>query len=139
LKLRLGTQVETVDKQTQATEKYNGSEIGGDQRRDRYRQSEAAIPGRKILNDTGQQHVQEPATNLVTASGAFAGRQLNLRNVLAAMGAASKVREHGFPTEHARACGKRLILQGNGHVRTETSIFSLGLGSGSVKAAAYRE
>src|SRR5260370_4019146 len=134
-----GRKVEAVDKQTKATDKYSRREIGGDKRRNRYRKSEVAIPGGKILNDTRQQHVQQPAANFVAASGAFAGRQLNLRNVLAALGAASKMREHGFPAEHAGARGKRLILLGNGHVSTETSILTLGLGSGSVKAAGYRE
>jgi len=52
------------------------------------------------------------------------------------MRAASQVREHGFPAEHAGACRQRLILQGNGHVGGKTSVFRLGLGSVSVKTAA---
>src|SRR5260370_16820313 len=100
LKLGPGQQVEAVDKQTQAAEKYNRSEIGGDQRRNRYRQREAAIPGGKILNDTRQQHVQQPTANFVAASGAFAGRQLNLRNVPPAMRATNKMPQHAFPPEH---------------------------------------
>ncbi len=52
------------------------------------------------------------------------------------MGAASEVREHGFPAEHAGARCQPLILQGYSHVGGRTSVFRLGLGSVSVKATA---
>jgi len=52
------------------------------------------------------------------------------------MRAARQVREHGFPAEHAGARCQRLILQGNGHIARNTSLFRLMVGSASVKAAA---
>src|SRR5260221_12702878 len=103
------------------TDKYDRSEIGGNHRRNRYRYGEGTIPRGKILNDARQQHIQQPPANLLAASQALAGRQMNLRDILTAMGAASQVREHRFPTEHARARRNGLALKRDRHQGRETS------------------
>jgi hypothetical protein len=59
-----------MDQQTQATQKYNWGEIGSNGGVNLNWQSEAAIPCCEILDDTGQKHVEQPATNLQATTGA---------------------------------------------------------------------
>src|SRR5712692_11579436 len=120
--LGLGAQVESVNQQTEAAQEDDRRQIGGDNGRNGNGRSQATIAAGEVLNDSCQQHVQQPSTNLFAASNAGARRRYaNLRDILPAVGAARQMREHGLPTEHARARGHRLALQRDRHWGRETS------------------
>src|SRR5437899_2979377 len=59
-----------------------------------------SVPRRKIVNDAGKQHVKKAFANLIASVRSLAGRQLHLRNGLAAKGTPRHMHAYRFATEH---------------------------------------
>jgi len=78
---------DAVERQSQATEKKKWRAVLRHERKDGGRQwnlNGIGVAGGKIMDDASEKHVKKSAANLMTAIRSRAGRELNLRNRLAA-------------------------------------------------------
>lgn len=97
---------DAVERQSQATEKKKWRAVLRHERKDGGRQwnlNGIGVTGGKIMDDGGEKHVKKSAANLMTAIRSRAGRELNLRNRLAAKRALCQMASNVFAAEYAAA------------------------------------